>query len=372
MDERHRARTKDDDVPIIGDYSEAADAQLRQEAEQATEQRGRSRHAATEDVPPQRPEARPQAAPGARRGRSEWALDPSDVRRHAALKRQRERASPLARVARWGAVALVLVVAVGIWRNFDTLRGITLDYSGFTSLFEHPTSDGTRKPAGSGESGTVDVAAPVVAGERVPASTGPEPPPVAERARDRPAEPRAAAADSSAAAQVEPPAPEEAAAVDAAVASPPPPGAEAEPSDTSSEPPADDTATRVAAAAPPPAGPEPPPEPESFDFGISATHVSEAAPSANILILRNGDRRHVSSITWWTQDGTAKAGSDYINLGMVAERFAAGEQNRTIHVPIVGDHNVEGPEDFYVLLSPSGGADPSDVRKIEVIIDDDD
>ena len=55
------------------------------------------------------------------------------------------------------------------------------------------------------------------------------------------------------------------------------------------------------------------------------------------------------------------------------ERFGAGEQNRTLHVPIVGDRNVEGSENFYVhvAVGDSGRAvDP--VGQIEVVITDDD
>jgi hypothetical protein len=91
-----------------------------------------------------------------------------------------------------------------------------------------------------------------------------------------------------------------------------------------------------------------------------------------VLILRNGDRRHRSQVTWWTKDGSAKAGADYADLGRVVAKFAAGEQNRTIHIPIVGDHQVEGPETFYVYLAPSDDADPAakPAQRIEVVIND--
>jgi hypothetical protein len=100
--------------------------------------------------------------------------------------------------------------------------------------------------------------------------------------------------------------------------------------------------------------------------------VSEADASAAVLILRNGDRRRASSVVWWTEDGTAKAGVDYANLGRVVEKFAAGEQNRTIHIPIIGDHQVEGPETFYVYVAPSEAADPAaePAQKLEVVIND--
>ena len=52
------------------------------------------------------------------------------------------------------------------------------------------------------------------------------------------------------------------------------------------------------------------------------------------------------------------------------ERFGAGEQNRTLHVPIVGDRQVEGPENFYVRIAVGDSAEA--LAQIEVIIDDDD
>jgi hypothetical protein len=78
--------------------------------------------------------------------------------------------------------------------------------------------------------------------------------------------------------------------------------------------------------------------------------------------------------TWWTSDGTAKAGKDYVDLGRVVVKFAAGEQNHVIQIPIVGDAVAEGPESFYVNLAPgdvaSGSAEGQD--RIEVVIEDDD
>jgi hypothetical protein len=90
------------------------------------------------------------------------------------------------------------------------------------------------------------------------------------------------------------------------------------------------------------------------------------------LILRDGGKRGVSSITWWTSDGTAKAGSDYVDLGKVVVKFAAGEQNRAIHIPIVGDGAAEGPESFYVNLAAGDDASAEPQDRVEVVIEDDD
>ena len=101
--------------------------------------------------------------------------------------------------------------------------------------------------------------------------------------------------------------------------------------------------------------------------------VSEGDAAAAVLILRNGGNRGISSVTWWTSDGSATAGVDYADLGTVVEKFAAGRQNLTIRIPIVGDRMAEGPETFYVHLATSEGALVSAERAgTEVVINDDD
>jgi hypothetical protein len=127
------------------------------------------------------------------------------------------------------------------------------------------------------------------------------------------------------------------------------------------------------AVAPPPPEPAVPTGPAAFGFGLEVMSVSEASASAAVLVLRDGGRRGVSFITWWTTDGTATAGSDFARLEPRVERFGAGEQNRTLHVPIIGDRNVEGAESFtvHIAVGDSGRAD-SPVASIEVVITDDD
>jgi hypothetical protein len=102
-------------------------------------------------------------------------------------------------------------------------------------------------------------------------------------------------------------------------------------------------------------------------------NVSEASASAAVLVLRDGGRRGVSFITWWTTDGTATAGCYFARLAPRVERFGAGEQNRTLHVPIVGDRTDEAAENFYVHVAVGdSGRALDEVAKIEVVITDDD
>ena len=71
----------------------------------------------------------------------------------------------------------------------------------------------------------------------------------------------------------------------------------------------------------------------------------------------------------WTVDGTAKAGSEFADLGRSVLRFAASEQNRAIYVPIVGDRAVEGSENFYIHIA--AGDSPETLARIEVVLVDD-
>ncbi|HEX5046730.1 MAG TPA: Calx-beta domain-containing protein [Gammaproteobacteria bacterium] len=280
-----------------------------------------------------------------------WVLDPSDVQRHARRMRERDRPGPLRGIGRYAALA-VAVAAIGAayWKR-ETLLGITVDTSALTSLFSGGSPTDVGAPGVDGGEGAASVEAPAVVGTRVTTSI-----------EAQPAEDAAAEVAEAAPARTDPPAP-------GAAASNPPASdsAAARPQD---EPRADPASgTPVAAVQPEP--PAPPPEPERFELGLERVTVSESQPSAAVLLLRMGDRRRVSSVTWWTEPGTAKPGSDYVNLGVLTEKFAAGEQNRTLHVPIVGDHNTEGPETFYIVARTRAG-DGADipVTRVEVEIDD--
>jgi hypothetical protein len=286
----------------------------------------------------------------AKPGNDQWRLDPGDVHRYARRKRQGQSPSALAKVVRYGFLALTLLGAFAVYWNFETLRGLSVDFSKLASLIEERSGIDVSAVTGlrSQQEPVVVEPAGVVGAEIETSIKGAEPPAAAET----PSAP-AVAAPVAAAAPAEPLA-------DAApVAAPAPPAADEVPA--------------VAAVAPPPAPPpEPPPGPESFEFGLPVVTVSEADASAAVIILRNGDRRRASSVTWSTSDGTAAAGTDYANLGPLIERFAAGEQNRTIRIPIVGDRNPEGPETFYVHLIQTEGASAVTEERLEVIINDDD
>jgi hypothetical protein len=264
-----------------------------------------------------------------------WGVDPQDVRRHARRMREARVVGPLEKIFRGAAVALVLVAAFAVYWNFDTLRNLRFDFSRVTGAFEDAAEEVEDARRGN-EPGTEVVGDTSVAGVSLPTSIkGQEP-------------------DADA------------------------PAAQPDAAPTDAEPAPRDTAPEVAAASetpPPPAPPpepEEPPQPETFGFGLEVMSVSEADASARVLVLRDGGRRGVSEITWWTTNGTAMAGSDFARLEPRTERFPAGAQNRTLLVPIIGDRNVEGPENFFVHVAVGDSASAEPVAQIEILINDDD
>lgn len=280
-------------------------------------------------------------------GADPMRVDPSDARLYARRMQEAKRLGPLAKFFRYAAIALVLVGGFAAFWNFETLIQLRLDFSELTSLFggdERRNADGT--PVADGDLATEVVEAAGVAGVGLPSSIDGEP-----------TEPEAEAVAAR----------EARSGTETVAVVSPPPAATAAPAPAA-------TGAPASAEAPPPPVEEPPAGPEIFGFGlITRMSVSEADASAAVLVLREGGRRGVSTITWWTTDDTAKAGTDYVSFDTRVERFASGEQNRTLRVPIVGDRNTEGPESFYVHIAPGDtGRARESVAKIEVVINDDD
>jgi hypothetical protein len=278
-------------------------------------------------------------------------------------------------------VAVLLVGAIAVYWNFDTLRELRFDISHVTDAFEDAVDEvEVARRGGELETGTVEDTS--IAGVRMETSLEGEPPPTEEAPADR-APVEQAPADAAAVAE----APAAAAPPAEVVVAEAPPAAAPPASDRPAAEVATEPAPQAAAPAPepppraaareeprpvPPPEPEGPVTPETFGFGLEVMRVSEADPSARVLVLRDGGRRGVSLIRWWTTDGTAVAGSDFARLEPRTERFGVGEQNRTLLIPIVGDRNPEGAENFFVHIALDEGAQPQPIARIEVIITDDD
>ena len=85
--------------------------------------------------------------------------------------------------------------------------------------------------------------------------------------------------------------------------------------------------------------------------------VREGDVAARITIRRSGNLSGTASVSWWTEQGTARADADYADLGARIERFEPGEASRTVYVPLTNDAVREQPKSFRVLLGRGEGAD---------------
>jgi serine/threonine protein kinase len=244
-----------------------------------------------------------------------WRIDPADVQRHAHLKTVNE--SRNTGFGIW--VVLVAALGVAVYWNYEGLRGFIGNLVAKADSLSAAFAQNGAPASSIATSKVAEVEAPR-AFTHEPAELQ-QPPPVVAR-------PVAATSASG------PAAPEKTAAVAAA---------------------------------------------ETFAFATSVVTVSEARAGASVLIQRRGgtpgeSSPGESSIVWWTSDGSALASDDYADLGTVVEKFAAGEENRTISIPIVGDAKSEGRESFYVHLATreAPGNLAQSARRIEVFVDDDD
>ena len=80
-------------------------------------------------------------------------------------------------------------------------------------------------------------------------------------------------------------------------------------------------------------------EDETIDFAVSLSRAASGAVS----------------VTWATADGSARAGSDY-RAGQGKLRFAPGETEKTIPVPVLDDAHDEGEETMRLRLTAASGA----------------
>jgi hypothetical protein len=129
------------------------------------------------------------------------------------------------------------------------------------------------------------------------------------------------------------------------------------------------TATAPPVTAPPVTAPAAAPGPTRFDFAQSTMNVREGDVAARITIRRSGDLSKSAEVSWWTEGGTAVADVDYADLGARVERFAPGEANRTVYVPLTNDSVRENVKSFTVLLGRGAGEIVARTR-VDIVDDD--
>ncbi len=113
-------------------------------------------------------------------------------------------------------------------------------------------------------------------------------------------------------------------------------------------------------------------QPGSLSLSSSQITADEDAPSVTLTIRRTGGSDGITGLDYSTIDGTAIAGRDYVaTSGSVF--FAAGETQKQIVVPLIGDSLAEGTETFnFVIDRPRGTASLLAPRTATVTLTDND
>lgn len=95
----------------------------------------------------------------------------------------------------------------------------------------------------------------------------------------------------------------------------------------------------------------------SFEFALTSVKVGEAAGHVNITVKRINGAFGTASVSYATQDGTAKAGTAYTST-QGSLTFAAGQLRTWVIVPIIDDtlFGSSTPKFTMVLSNPTNGA----------------
>ncbi len=103
--------------------------------------------------------------------------------------------------------------------------------------------------------------------------------------------------------------------------------------------------------------PSPTPDFEHCQISLSAPaySVSETAGELMITVNRSCDRARESKVDFFTQNGSAVAGNDFVFAAGRVD-FAAGETSKTITIRINDDVFSEGNETFRLILFDAGGS----------------
>lgn len=118
--------------------------------------------------------------------------------------------------------------------------------------------------------------------------------------------------------------------------------------------------------------------PAGYRFGAlldnpsqSWIEVNESDPSVRVAVRRVGYANTTGSVQFSTEDGTAKAGADYVATNGTLE-FSADTTQQWITVPLINDGLREATETFRIRLSDASGAAPvADTNLTVRILDND-
>lgn len=107
-------------------------------------------------------------------------------------------------------------------------------------------------------------------------------------------------------------------------------------------------------------------------FDPSKYTVLESCGTFDVRIVRSGDLDSTITVQYYTEDGSAQAGSDYVaSKGML--QFHPGEKEKRLKLEVIDDDVFEADEHFYIRLNSSNppGCLASPTLATVIILDDD-
>ncbi len=96
-----------------------------------------------------------------------------------------------------------------------------------------------------------------------------------------------------------------------------------------------------------------------------AIRLRRGASFAEIRVTRNGD---VRDFTWWTDDGSAVAGSDYVAQPRVTRAFSRGLRSATIYVRLTANPERRRARTFYVQVAPTAKGVRTGTTRTTIIV----
>ncbi len=110
------------------------------------------------------------------------------------------------------------------------------------------------------------------------------------------------------------------------------------------------------------------PTPSLSVSDISVSEPASGGKAANFTVTLSAAASGPVQVSYFTADGTARAGQDYTAISGTLT-FAAGETSKTLSVNVLADSVVEGAENFVLNLTHASGAMPPSLSATATITD---
>ena len=94
--------------------------------------------------------------------------------------------------------------------------------------------------------------------------------------------------------------------------------------------------------------------PSRIELALETTEVSNNTPTALVQVRRRGNLLRDATFIWWTEVGTARAGTDFEAVAPQIETIKAGKDRINLQIPIVSDPTRRATKNFFVVIDQPG------------------